>query len=432
MVRGRRIDSDTMPLEPDETFQEVQPENIVGTDMAYEYITPAGVILPDTADLKTTVQQEWTTAFGGDIDLNPETPQGVMIDAEVASRSGVLVNNATVAMQVNPNYAGGIFLDAIWALTGGQRTAKTRTQVNGVMCYGVPGTMITAGLRAVTVAGDQFEAITTTQIPAVGYVAVPFQSVDYGPVPCPSNTLTSIVAGYGAVGWESVNNPTEGVLGTTTQSDQSARIDRKNTLALQGSRLSVAITSRLYATEGVKSVAFRENTDSAPATIDGVSMSGKSMWACVDGGMDSDVALALLNAKSGGCAWNGAVEYEILDDVSGQKYTAKWDRPEVIAVLARVTVKALSAKTDPTTIVKAAILAYAAGEIEGEPGFVLGGYVSPFELAAAINSYSAGISVKTVEVALAGVSPVYQTTTIDMALWQKASIQESSIQVILI
>lgn len=69
--------------------------------------------------------------------------------------------------------------------------------------------------------------------------------------------------------------------------------------------ISEAITSALYAAEGVKSLSFRENTANTTATIDGISMVAKSVYVCVDGGTDAAVAAALLANKTCGAAWNG-------------------------------------------------------------------------------------------------------------------------------
>ena len=85
--------------------------------MAYEYVDSAGLILPDTSELETEVEDEYKAVFGDDLDVNPETPEGILITAEVTQRAGLVSSNAQVANQINPNFAGGVFLGAIAALT---------------------------------------------------------------------------------------------------------------------------------------------------------------------------------------------------------------------------------------------------------------------------------------------------------------------------
>lgn len=93
----------------------------------YGYVTSTGVIVPDTSTTLDQVRSEYRAAFGDDLDTSAETPQGVLITAETESRDAVARNNADLANQINPNLAGGVFLDAIWQLTGGQRVRATPT-----------------------------------------------------------------------------------------------------------------------------------------------------------------------------------------------------------------------------------------------------------------------------------------------------------------
>ena len=65
----------------------------------YIFSTSNGIILPDTADIKTGVQEEFTAAFQdlGALSLEDSTPQGRLIDIETNSRSAVLTYNARPA-----------------------------------------------------------------------------------------------------------------------------------------------------------------------------------------------------------------------------------------------------------------------------------------------------------------------------------------------
>src|ERR1700710_2603675 len=106
----------------------------------YEYLTQNGVIVADTAALLADTQGEYQSVFGADLVVTPDTPQGVLITAEALARAEVVNNNAALANQINPNIAGGIFLDAIMWLTGMQRTPQTKTLVPEVILFGVEGT----------------------------------------------------------------------------------------------------------------------------------------------------------------------------------------------------------------------------------------------------------------------------------------------------
>jgi hypothetical protein len=396
----------------------------------YTYVTSTGVIVPDTSQILSDVQTEYREVFGADLVVTPDTPQGVLISAEALSRAAVAANNAAVANQINPNVAGGTFLDAVMALTGLQRTAQTQTQVPNVAVAGVPGTVIPEGSLAQTSAGDQFQTLSQVTLGNNGQATVNFASVAYGAIPCAAGALTQIVSSV--LGWETVTNTTAGTLGATTQSDQAARALRQNTLAFQGVSLAVAITSALYNVAGVTSLSFRENTAPDTQVIDGITMVGHSIYACVAGGSDTDVAAALLENKSSGCAWNGTTTVNLIEPASGQTYPVKFDRPEQVGVLVQVN----TTNGNVANIIQA-VLDYAAGLVQVTdqtgstgtlPGFTVGASVSPFDLAAAIVAENPGTYLKSVQISLT--SPIsFSSNPITIGLSQQAYTQASYIVV---
>lgn len=391
----------------------------------YQYIVATGVIVPDTGDVLAQVQGEFKNAFGQDLIVDPSTPQGVLITGETSARINVINNNAALANQLNPNLSGGVFLDAVCSLTALNRESATPTTVTATIA-GVATTLIPAGSRAQTPAQAVFQTTGDFTIGGGGTVAATFESVNLGPVPCGADELTQIVDGI--IGWETVNNSDAAIQGNNVQSDQSLRALRKVTLAGQGVSLPEAIISGLYKTVGVKSLAFRENVAATTQTISGISMVAHSIYVCVDGGTDTDVATVLLAKKSGGCNWNGSTTVNITEPFSGQIYPVKFDRPTAVPFKVRTTVSINSSLIDPHTAVPAAILAYANGEIEGEAGLIVGQDVSVFELAGAITTQYPGIYVSNLETSVDGGS-TWVTTPIAIAINQIATISATDITV---
>lgn len=368
----------------------------------YQYITQTGVILPDTAELRTAVEDEFREAFGNDLDVSPETPQGVLITGETLARDKVVRNNADLANQINPNLAGGVFLDAIWRLTGGERVAATPSIVRDVVLTGVPGTIVPAGSRAsVGPDGPQFVLLSSVVL-AAGTGEGVFQSVDLGPIAATTGALSQIVTGV--LGWETVSNPNAAEVGRDEESDIASRIRRRQTLALQGITLPEAIISGLNTIEGVRSASFRENVTNAPIVIEGVNLVAHSVFACVDGGTDEDVALMLLRKKSMGAAWNGNTTVPTTEPFSGQVYDVKFSRPDAVPIFVQVTVRGGASFPDVPALVRDAMVAYADGQQEGEPGFVVGGDVSPFELSGAVNRVAPTIYVQDVKLSTDGIT----------------------------
>lgn len=395
----------------------------------YTYVNETGVIVPDTATVQTEVENEYKAVFGQDLIVTANTPQGVLISAEVAARTNVLRNNAAIANQINPNLAGGVFLDAIWALTGGQRLAATYSVVPSVSLLGLPGTVVPAGSQASLSDGTLFASVSAVTLDGSGNGIVDFQAVDTGPIAANVGTLTQIVTAV--LGWDSITNPTAATLGRSEESDLASRLRRKNTLSTQNVALPDAIMAGLYDTLNVRSLTFRENTAITTQTIDGISMVAKSIYVCVDGGTDADVAATLLAHKSLGAAWNGGTTVNVTDPASGQTYPVKFDRPSAVPVQARVTVRNLSSLTDVQAAVRQSILDFAAGLIDGEPGFTVGSSVSAFELASAVNFQNPGIYVQNCEISLASVTS-WSTGEIPISINQIATIVVGNIQVIVL
>lgn len=394
----------------------------------YQYINESGLIVPDTSTVLADVQNEFRAAFGADMPVDSETPQGVLIAGETIARVAVINNNATFANQINPNLAGGAFLRAICALTGLDSDGAAQSVVDGVVLSGVAGSVVAAGAQAATAAGDIFWLTSTVTIGAGGTVTATFNSIEYDAIPAAIGTLTTVVSGV--LGWETVTNPTAAVLGRPAISDQELRTLRRNTLALQSISTTEAQISGLYAIEGVKSLQFRENIEPTTEVIDGISMVAHSVWACIDGGDDTEIATSLAKNKTDGAAWNGAETVVVTNPWSGQDFTVKFDRPTDFPVWVRATVSVRSAVTNPTTAVEDAILAYAAGEIDGMEGFKVGESVSPFEIAGAIAIEVPGLYVQKVEVSDDGIT--YVTTEIVLTIEELASVTVGHISVVVV
>lgn len=394
----------------------------------YKYLNETGVIVPDTETLLTEVETEWRTALGEQLVTTPDTPQGVLITSEVVARETVVANNAALANQINPNIAGGVFLDAICALLGLERTPAVATRVLAVTLGGVVGTTVPAGSQARSIAGDLYATTVAVIIGTDGTVLVDMLAVDAGPVTCPPGTLTTVVDMV--LGWETVNNTTAGIVGVDQQSDNSLRQLRRVTLARQGISTREAQLSALNDLDDVRSAVYRENYTDADATIDGVFLLKHSVWACVYGGTDAEVAGTLLENKTDGAAWNGAITVPVVDPISGQTYSVKFDRAVAVPVFVTITVRRNNDTADATVVVPQAIVSYANGEIPGDAGLGIGVAVSPFELSAAVNYFHPGFTVTNVLLTLSGGTP--GPGSIAITLKQIALIDASYVTVIVV
>ncbi|ADP12372.1 Phage-like protein [Erwinia sp. Ejp617] len=392
----------------------------------YQFIASTGVIIPDTSKLREQVENEYRDVFGQEIDLSPETPQGALVTMEVENRDAIARNNAELANQINPDIAGGIFLDAIWALMGGQRLSATHSFLTNVEFAGVPQTLIPKGSLAETQTGDAFETTSVLIIGEDGVTKGDMRSVETGPVGCGAGKLVRVASSV--LGWETVNNPADAVPGRVAESDIRTRRRRRNTLAKNTVSVGEAITSALYDIEGVESLSYRENYTDADQVIDGVPLVKHSIYVCVDGGPREEIAVALLRTKTVGTAYNGSETVEVTEPSSGQVYNVKFDRPKENTVFCRVTVR--KSPFDAQTLIPDAVEKWVAGETDTDNGLAVGRDVSPFEIAAAVNTAEPRLFVLKVELSTDGVA--WSTDVIPVQINAVARLRRNAVQVVIL
>lgn len=407
-------------------------------DEIYNFIVLQGIVTVDAGAVLQAVANEYKTAFGNDLvvpdSLNIEgasTPQGVLIVTEALARLATANAVATFSNQINPNLAQGVFLDAILALSGLERRAATHSLVTATLT-GAAGTTIPANSRAsVAGTGSVFESVAPATIASDGFVYdVLFRSVEAGAIGAPAGDLNKIESNV--LGWDSITNPDNAVLGQSEMSDVEARQYRNQTLALQGASTAEAIIAGVSAVQGVKSMAFLENSSASPATIENVDLVAHSIYAVVDGGTDLQVAEALVSKKSAGAAYNNTsgqskgipVSQNVIIPFSGQVQTVLFDRPAPINILAHVTVKVITPVTNPILAVQDALTQYANGEIDGLRGLVVGQNVSSFELAGAIATVYPGLYVQQVLISEKPTTPV-SSDEIPIEIYQIARFEDA-------
>ena len=113
----------------------------------YQYNTTTGVIVPDTSEVETDVQEEFKNALGQDLDVSSSTPQGRLIEAETIARKRVIENMALLANMMNKDQAFGIWLDSLGSTFGVTRIGATRTRVSCTLT-GTEGTVIPENAQA--------------------------------------------------------------------------------------------------------------------------------------------------------------------------------------------------------------------------------------------------------------------------------------------
>lgn len=389
----------------------------------YDYITATGVVVPDTADIKAQVQEEYKNALGNDLILTDSTPQGRLIDAETSARMNLIRTAALVTNTINPNTSFGIFLDALCALTGCVRRGASRTRVTATL-GGTPNTVVPANSLAETSDGNEFflENDVTLDINGVGTGV--FLSTEYGAVQCPAEALNKVKTTV--LGWETVTNGNDGVLGSTTESDRDLKVRRLETL-YSGRSLLGDVSSQLAAVENIQSWVIRQNYKQVPQTVNGISLKPHSVYVCAYGGADADIGMALYMSVPAGCDYTGNTDVTVTDPWTQQQYEVSFQRPTEVQIDVKVYVRISTGTGDVTGAIKQAIQEYQEGMVENIDGLQIGVSVSPFEIASAINIRVPGVFVQQVQIAKHG--DALTTDSISVTIAEIARISSDNITI---
>lgn len=190
----------------------------------YSY-TDNGVIIPDTADVQETVQEEFKAALGTDLSLEESTPQGRLIDVETTARQNTIRFNAQIVnVLVNIYSASGTVLDAWGANFDKYRKDATASTVP-VTVTGAPGTVIPANSQAIADDGIIWQALNEIIIDETGEAKGVFYCSQTGVISLEAGALRTIVASTttGIVGWETIVNTSVAEIGSDLESDTSFR-----------------------------------------------------------------------------------------------------------------------------------------------------------------------------------------------------------------
>lgn len=401
----------------------------------YLYNTTTGVIVPDTSEVKTDVQEEFKNALGQDLDVSDSTPQGRLIEAETIARKRVIENMALLANMMNKDQAFGIWLDSLGATFGVVRIGATRTRVSCTLT-GTEGTIIPENAQAKDSNGNIYYLENQATIGVGGTTTADFLCMEKGAIECPANSLNQIVTAV--IGWTAINNSSAGEKGYNEESDNEYR-QNFGTKQYQGKTLVDDVRSAILALNEVKSCFVRSNGKNVNDVIvnerdntKNITLPPHSLYVCVDGGDNDDIARAIFNTYSIGCDFASSNNETEVTDEGGQTYNIYFDNFEEdgggsnLPIYVNITVKTGSTN-DITESVKEAIQSYANNEIESVDGLKVGVNVNAFEIACAVNAQIPELFVQSVKIGLS--SATVTSDNIYIGANEKATISSANITV---
>jgi uncharacterized phage protein gp47/JayE len=392
---------------------------------------PTGLVLPQESAILAGAQADLSGAFGGNLNPALNTPQGQL----ATSLTAVIADaNATFALYVNqidPDTASGFMQDAIARIYFLNRSPGAPTAVE-CTCVGLFGTVIPVGAQAQDTSGNRYVCTLGGTIAVSGSVSLPFANLLDGPTPCPAGTLTTI---YQAVlGWESITNPADGVIGANVETQAAFAYRRTQSVALNAHGSLASIYAAVFDVENVIDVYVTENFTNAAVVAGSTaySLAPHSLYVAAIGGASADIAQAIFSQKDVGCDMNGNTSV-VVTDLSGYlppypTYTITYEIPAALPILFAVQISASA--TLPSNIVQLtqnAIIAAFTGA-DGSQPVRIGSLLLASKFYAPIVALGAEVSV--ISILLGSSSPTLTSQLIGID--QKPTIAAGNIAVTLV
>lgn len=319
--------------------------------------TETGFEVSETTDVRDEVAQSWIDAFRetGKPDLNtdPETPQGQVIDSQTAAIQQKDSEVAFLANQFNPKTASGIWQDALAAIYFIQR----KSAINSSATLTLSGRMNTIVPKGAQVRSSYDSTLWTLDadatIGADGTVDATFTCETEGAISAAIGTLDQIVSTV--TGWDSVTNAAAATVGSLEESQSAFEARRYKSVALNSRGTAASVYARVAEVDDVIATYVVENKTNATKTIDNYNLTPHSIYVAVLGGDDNAVAEAIYKSCSAGCDYNGNTSITVTDENTGAVETVSFERPSDFAVYVKVRVQDIDLPDDYTNTIKTAV-----------------------------------------------------------------------------
>lgn len=372
---------------------------MVTTNVPSPVFTDRGFVAPTTGEVLDGVQQDINDAFGGGLNPALDTPQGQLATSESAVIDNTNSQFLFMTQMFDPAYSFGRYQDALARIYFIQRNPSQPTVVEA-LCTGLSGVVIPVGAIAVAADGLQYVCTQEGVIPVSGEITLTFACLVPGPIPCPAGSLNQI---YRSIpGWDSINNPTDGVPGNNVEGRAAFEARRAASVAHNSIGSLPSVLGEVLTVPNVIDAFVTENTSGTPETIGGVSLLPHSIYVAAVGGEAQAVGEAIWRKKAPGCAYNGNTLVTVYDTSPGYvapypAYTVAFQRPEGLPIVFEVEINDTTlVPADAEAQIQAAIIAAFAG-LDGGPRSKIGTnlFASRFYApVAALGSWAQIVSIK--------------------------------------
>lgn len=338
-----------------------------------------GFVAPTESAILEARQSDLNAAFGGNLNPALNTPQGQIATSDTAIIADNYDQQALLYNSVDPAYASGRMQAAIGRIYFITRNPALPTVVQ-VTCTGLVNTPIPNGALVQDVNNNLYFCTAGATIPISGSIVLPFSNLSAGPIPCPAGAIGDNSIYQAIPGWDSATNVDDGVLGENVESRAAFEERREQSVAKNARGTISAIQGAVLDVSGVLDAYSYQNDTASPVTVQGVTIAANSIYVCVSGGAEADIANAIWTKKSPGCGYTGNTSTTVYDNNSGYSapipsYTVTYQTPTPTPILFAVSLanNALVPADAATQVQNAIINAFAGAD--GGPRARIGSFI---------------------------------------------------------
>ena len=384
-------------------------------------ITATGLKLPTELDILKGVLADFNTAFGGNLNLNLETPQGQLASSLAAIIADKNNQIAWLANQVHPDYAEGFMQDAIAKIYFLERKQATDSVVTCEF-MGLAGTRIPKGFIVKDTLGNNWVLQQNISILAGGTVTGTLSAK--GSIPAKAHTVNQMYQTI--VGLDRVDNPQDAIAGKLTESRAEFRDRRQRSVAINAHGTPQAVYANVFALDGVSDVYVVDNPKGEAVTLNGYRLKPYSIYVAVVGGNNQQIAKTILQYAGNGCDFNGNTNVTVYDDNYSEPkpaYQVSFMRPVDLPIYFRVRVEQ-GASIGYQDVIKQAIIAAFNGDNKAR----IGANIYAIRYVAPVVKAMPDAHILDVEIGLAKSS---MGNMVSVGIHQKPAISANNIEVII-
>lgn len=316
-------------------------------------LTNTGLSIQTFQEVYDEIADGYRAAYGSDIDLSPNTPDGQRVGIEAKAAHDLQVFAQDLYSSFDPDLAGFDALNRVIKLAGITRRPATRSTWDVTVTTDRALTLET-GYTIKDSIGQNWILTAPVSVSA-GSTVVTFRSETFGAITgTAGDTLEqdTIVLGVTALA-----APSDATVGIEEETDAELRLRRSKSLQNASYSTVGGLFAKLANLPGVTDLAVYENDQKTDDPVTGIT--ANTVWAVVEGGAASEIVEAITKNKTAGCNTKGAVSGVFSETVirpDGSEFiithTMRFDRPTEVPVYVKVnaTRKQSGVPIDPALI----------------------------------------------------------------------------------